>query len=396
MLTSLALIEVGERLRLARPDAVAELARSMAEVGLLNPITVTPSLHLVAGNHRLQAARLLGWDSIAVNVVDIDDNATRLAEIDENLVRNELSALERAEHLAQRKSIYEAMHPEAKHGATGKGRPKSGQVGHSIASFADATAEQLNESARNIRRDLAIVEKLPQAIRDQIRSLPIADNKQELSRLAAVGANERACVAAEIASGAKSVRQAQRAVVARAIRAEAPPLPGGRYRVLVIDPPWAYEKRENDPSHRSALDYPSMSLDEIAALPVPDLAHDDAVLWLWTTNAYLDAAHELAKGWGFEVKTVLTWAKDRLGLGDWLRGQTEHALLAVRGRPVVELAGQSTLLTAKRRGHSRKPEEFYALVESLCPGSKLELFARQSREGWATWGAESEKFRGAF
>ena len=136
-------------------------------------------------------------------------------------------------------------------------------------------------------------------------------------------------------------------------------------------------------------------LEEIAALPVQKIACDDAVLWLWTTNAYLDAAHQLTKGWGFEVKTVLTWAKTQLGMGDWLRGQTEHCILAVRGRPVVELAGQSTLLTAKRREHSRKPEEFYSLVESLCPGSKVELFARQPRDGCATWGAESDRFDAA-
>lgn len=79
-------------------------------------------------------------------------------------------------------------------------------------------------------------------------------------------------------------------------------------------------------------------------------------------------------------------------MGDWLRGKTEHAILAVRGRPLVTLTNQTTAFTAPVREHSRKPDEFYALVEALCPGSKLEMFAREAREGWAAWGAEADKF----
>ena len=89
----------------------------------------------------------------------------------------------------------------------------------------------------------------------------------------------------------------------------------------------------------------------------------------------------------------MTWAKDRVGTGRWLRGQTEQCLLLSRGQPVVTLGSQSTLLQGPVREHSRKPEEFYGLVESLCPGRKLELFARQQRPGWEAWGAETDKFR---
>lgn len=358
-------IIVGERLRIPERAWVSELAKSMASVGLLNPIVVTHRCWLVAGNHRLEAAKLLGWDVIEVAVLDLDAEEIKLAEIDENLIRNELSALERAEHLAERKYLYETQHPETKNGATGKGRPRLGQLGQAMLSFADSTAESLNESARNIRRSIAIAEKLPKAIRDQLRGTPTANNKRELGRLAKLDGTTLEKVTTELVNGARSVKQAQRSVVAQRIRAESPPLPKGPYRVLVLDPPWDYKKRKNDPTHRSSLDYPSMSVDEIAALPVPELAHNDAVLWLWTTNAFLDEAHELAKGWGFVVKTALTWAKDRPGLGDWLRGQTEHVLLCVQGHPCVELGGQSTLLTAKRREHSRKPDEFYAMVEQL-------------------------------
>jgi N6-adenosine-specific RNA methylase IME4 len=104
-------------------------------------------------------------------------------------------------------------------------------------------------------------------------------------------------------------------------------------------------------------------------------AADDAVLWLWTTNAFMAEAHALAATWGFTVKTILTWDKVHIGLGSWLRNVTEHCLLCVRGRAVVTLTNQTTLIREARREHSRKPEAFYALVESLCPGRKYELFA---------------------
>jgi N6-adenosine-specific RNA methylase IME4 len=179
------------------------------------------------------------------------------------------------------------------------------------------------------------------------------------------------------------------------IAAEPPPLPEGRFRVIVVDPPWSYDARAEDPSHRAANPYPQMALEEICALPLTERAHDDAVLWLWTTNSHMRDAFVVLDAWGFRHRTILTWAKDRMGTGDWLRGQTEHCLMAVRGRPTVTLTNQTTLLHAPLREHSRKPDAFYALVESLCPapaGGRLELFARQKRPGWVAAGAEIGKF----
>ena len=154
--------------------------------------------------------------------------------------------------------------------------------------------------------------------------------------------------------------QLQRQQRAEAIAAEPPPLPHGPFRVLVADPPWQYG-RADDPTHQGTCPYPTMPLEAIQKLPVGPLACDDSILWLWTTNAHLRQAFDVAAAWGFETKTVLTWVKDRFGTGDWLRGQTEHCLLAVRGRPTVTLTNQSTVLEAPVRDHSRKPEEFYAV-----------------------------------
>jgi N6-adenosine-specific RNA methylase IME4 len=149
----------------------------------------------------------------------------------------------------------------------------------------------------------------------------------------------------------------------------------------------------------AAADCPSCSvasaIEFCVWLPVIDHAHDEAVLWLWTTNSHMRDAFSVLDAWGFRHRTILTWAKDRMGTGDWLRGQTEHCLMAVRGRPTVTLSNRTTLLQAPMREHSRKPDEFYALVESLCPAplnGRLELFARETRPGWVAAGAEVGKF----
>ena len=171
--------------------------------------------------------------------------------------------------------------------------------------------------------------------------------------------------------------------------------PEGPFDVIVIDPPWHYDARPEDASHRARNPYPDMSVEEICALDLPSRLAPDAIVWIWTTNAFMRSAYDVADAWKLDVKTILTWTKNRMGLGDWLRGQTEHCLLCVRGRPVVTLTNQTTALSAPLREHSRKPDEFYVLVDALCHGRKLEWFARTSRPGWAAFGAEASKFSGA-
>lgn len=193
----------------------------------------------------------------------------------------------------------------------------------------------------------------------------------------------------------RAYRDTTRRLITEKIALEPAPLPTGPFRTIVADPPWPYETRNEDPSHRGVTPYPPMSIETICMLGIEDLAAPDAVLWLWTTNAFMDEAFDVAKAWGFTQKTILTWCKPKMGAGNWLRNQTEHCLVAVRGKPTVTLTNQTTIIQGPVREHSRKPETFYVLVESLCPGSKVELYAREPREGWARWGAESEKFAGA-
>jgi N6-adenosine-specific RNA methylase IME4 len=180
---------------------------------------------------------------------------------------------------------------------------------------------------------------------------------------------------------------------AAAIRAKPPPYPNqGPYRVIVVDAPWAYEIRKEDSSHRAVHAYPTMSIMQICAEAekVRAIAHADCILWLWFTNHHMRESFEVLDAWGFKQKVTLTWAKDRFGTGDWLRGQTEHCHLAARGNPIVELTNQSTLFPAPLREASRKPDdEFLPFVERLCPAPRYAyLFSRTERERWDGHGDE--------
>lgn len=161
--------------------------------------------------------------------------------------------------------------------------------------------------------------------------------------------------------------------------------PPGRYRTILADPPWDVLQRGH---YGAEQHYNLMSLDQIAAMPVGDLATEDAHLWLWVTNGTLRHGYDIAEAWGFTVRSPLTWVKFRLGLGVYLRNSTEHLLFATRGKAPVQFRAQPTWINAPVQDHSHKPEEQYALIERISPGPYLELFARRRQPGWDAWGNE--------
>ena len=162
-----------------------------------------------------------------------------------------------------------------------------------------------------------------------------------------------------------------------------PGLPPGGFATILVDPPW--------PAQSGEKHYRTMSLARIKALPVGQLAARDAHLWLWTTNALLRTAYEVAEAWGFTVRSPLTWVKFRLGLGGryQLRNATEQLLFCTRGRAPLGSRSQPTWFNAPVTEHSRKPAEQFAIIERVSPGPYLELFARrrpESNQPWAVWG----------
>jgi N6-adenosine-specific RNA methylase IME4 len=138
-----------------------------------------------------------------------------------------------------------------------------------------------------------------------------------------------------------------------------------------------------------------MTMPELKALKVEDLAEPNAHLYLWTTNSFMVEAHDLARAWGFDPKTIITWTKYRhedgqpsMKMGYYYRGAMEHCLFCVRGSLRLMGPAASTALLLPRRPHSEKPPEFYEMVESQSPGPYLEMFSRRKRFGWSAWGNE--------
>lgn len=160
-----------------------------------------------------------------------------------------------------------------------------------------------------------------------------------------------------------------------------------RFRTILADPPWAIGQtgRLGAEAH-----YGLLPLWRIKQLPVADLAEEDAHLYLWVINGAIKEGIDVLEAWGFTYRSPLTWIKPRLGLGHYLRNQTEHLLLGTRGNAPVKFRGQGTWMYAPLQEHSHKPEEQYAVIERLSDGPFLELFARRRQPGWFAWGNEVE------
>lgn len=184
-----------------------------------------------------------------------------------------------------------------------------------------------------------------------------------------------------------------------------PALPGlaGRFGTILIDPPWRFQNRTGKvaPEHRRLSRYETMSMVDIAALPVVAHAETPSHLYMWCPNALLPDGLAILEAWGFKYKTNLVWYKvrkdggpDGRGVGFYFRNVTELLLFGVRGRQRTLAPGrtQVNLLATRKEEHSRKPAEVYDLIRRCSPGPYLELFARERVEGWTSWGKEVDTY----
>jgi N6-adenosine-specific RNA methylase IME4 len=168
-----------------------------------------------------------------------------------------------------------------------------------------------------------------------------------------------------------------------------------RCAVVYADPPWRYEHNESpddDHGRGRAIEnqYTTMTTAAISALEVP--AGDDSVLFMWATNPKLAEALDVMTAWGFSYRTNMVWVKDRIGMGYYVRGQHELLLIGKRGElPVPDPSSRPpSVVTASRGKHSRKPEVFYELIETMYGGLPMaEMFAREVRPGWTAWGHQA-------
>lgn len=167
-------------------------------------------------------------------------------------------------------------------------------------------------------------------------------------------------------------------------------LPEGVFEVVCMDPPWNYGRDYDPDGSRVANPYPEMTQEQLIAMQPPFA--DEGVLFLWTTHQFIWDAKTLMDHWGFAYKASLVWDKERLGLGAWFRMQCEFCLVGIKGNPSWTNTTWRDVIREPRREHSRKPEAFYAMVESVTVGRRLDFFSREGRAGWEAFGNDSAKF----
>lgn len=158
------------------------------------------------------------------------------------------------------------------------------------------------------------------------------------------------------------------------------------YKTICADPPWRLRQAGVTKADARKF-YSTMAVEDIAALPVEELAGDSCHLYLWAVNAMVEEAHGVARAWGFSPVTMLTWCKRGPGVGHYFRNSTEHLVFATKGDPMTPADKPlSTWYLWPRTPHSVKPPASYDLIESVSPGPYVELFCRAPRLGWDSWG----------
>lgn len=170
-------------------------------------------------------------------------------------------------------------------------------------------------------------------------------------------------------------------------------IPKHQYRAAVIDPPWAYRQKRTGGSMNSAANqkYDTMSIEDICAMPIRDIMARDSVIFLWATVPTLhEYPFRALEAWGYKYKTAIVWRKIMSrGLGYWTRGQVELLMIATRGKVKAFRCQRPNFIQSKARQHSQKPEEAWELINAALPADlspRIELFAREEREGWSSWG----------
>lgn len=176
-----------------------------------------------------------------------------------------------------------------------------------------------------------------------------------------------------------------------------------KYGAILTDPPWKFESYSSKgiTSRSAESHYVTQRTGTLTEIPVESWAAPNCAMFMWTVDSHLDQGIDLMKSWGFTFKTIaFVWVKTtkagqpRMSMGLWTRKMSEVCLIGTRGKPVRKSKGVRQVIMAQRREHSRKPDEIYERIEALVDGPYLEMFARQKRFGWDSWGNEVDKFSG--
>lgn len=368
-------------------ERLVALAEDIRANGLLHPIVVDDQGQILDGRNRYLACQIAGLEPHTIKANGADpyrfvwsQNAERrdLEPGQRVLIWHRLARLSdewraeqarRREEANRKRAEAQAGIPKADKKQPAKERDLSPDKTRSAPAPTHAHVEAASAtgaSPATAARALALEHSAPDLAQEVIEghmSLPAATRE----------AKKRSVVAALEDTAAKEVKAA-----------------AGLYDVLVIDPPWPLTKVERDERpNQVGLDYPTMTVDQIAALVIP--AAKDCHVWLWTTHRFLPVAFRLLDGWGLKYVCTFVWHKpggiQPVGLPQY---NCEFALYARKGTPIfLDTKAMPVCFEAPRKGHSVKPDAFYDMVRRTTGGRRLDMFNRRAIEGFGGWGNEA-------
>jgi N6-adenosine-specific RNA methylase IME4 len=360
--------------------------------GLLEPIWRDDKGRIIDGRHRYRACKELKIDPEFQETAYSDEEIPDIV-LSLNLRRRHLTESQRSVVAAKMLPFYEKAAKARQLAGLKQGDQdpvKENLPEREKGSSSDKAGAKVGVSGRSVRDAKKVFEEGCEELQDALEQ-----DKVKVSDAAKAAketkTTQRQALKRLTSGKAKTLKEAltqmMREKQVKEIEALDPAT--GGYPVVVVDPPWPYEARKNDPTQRGKTPYPQMPVPDICKVQIPSA--DDSILFLWVTNSHLanGNAARVCTAWGYQPKTIYTWVKNRMGTGDWGRSQTEHVVLGVRGKPKLKEV-PPTVFEANVGEHSEKPEEFYKLVEKITVGSKAELFSREQREGWFCFGHEEK------
>jgi N6-adenosine-specific RNA methylase IME4 len=368
-------------------DERAQLEANVLAEGCRDALVVWQGI-LLDGHNRYEICTAHGipFDTLDIDLPDRDAAITWI--INNQLGRRNLTP-EQASYLRGQRYNREKRQGERTDLTSGNSCTKS---------TANRLGDEYKVSERTIKNDGQFAQAVDMAgdvlgenVKQEILSRDSELSKKDVIALVRLEPEEIEPVAGLVLSGElPNVAAAKREYKRRKDAENLPdvPEPTGKYRCIVIDPPWDFGD-EGDVSQmgRGIPKYATMPIDEVERLPVAELADDDCHLYLWITNRSLPKGFRLLEAWGFRYITTLTWCKPSIGVGNYFRNNTEHMLFAVKGSQRLTRFDVGTWFQAPRgKEHSEKPDEAYSLIASCSPGPRLDMFARKARDGFTIWG----------
>jgi len=407
-------IKINKNRRKVDDKKIKELSESIKELGLLNPITINTDKTLIAGMHRLEACKLLGYDEIKVNIVNLDSLLSELAEIDENLIRNELDWIDGDKQLARRKYIYEELHPETKHGNTKERNEKVKRNNFvSQKTFTENTADKVGVTARSIQTSIKRSNDIVEDLKPKLKELDVSKTEGTLISRQEPEVQKKIVKLLEkkkisVTDAIKEIKKEEKKEKLKEkkrdydLRIESKSNNDFNvdifdtketFRVIYADPAWSYNDKQNTPQlGGAAKHYDTMSISEICLLPVNKISQKDSVLFLWVTSPLLEDAFKVVSSWGFKYKTSFIWDKVKHNMGHYNSVRHEILLVCTKGSctPDNKKLYDSVQSIERNDNHSEKPIEFLNIIDDIYTfGNKLEMFCRNiKKDKWYGWGNE--------